>query len=78
MNFLLMFVKQCMYKTNIQLFRKGIDASLAATSTVQDQVKSFVATSTVQDQVIATGSVTLSNDGIAGNFANCAPRVHFS
>ena len=65
MNFLLMFVKQCMYKTNIQLFRKGIDASLAATSTVQDQV-------------IATGSVTLSDDGISCNFANCTPRVHFS
>ena len=37
-----------------------------------------VAASTVQDQVIARGSGTLSDDGISGNFANCAPRVHFS
>ena len=62
------------------IFRAGIDAILTAPSAVQNEVigASLAAISTIQDQVIATRDDSLSVVGISGNLANCTSRSFVS
>lgn len=70
-----LYVRKC---TNVQLFRIGIDGSLTATSTVQDQVIASGSGIFIEELLTATLGraigdidVCISDVGISGNFAYC-------